>query len=77
MKVTEEHISLCPIHQLGFSFCPGCGLGRSIHYLMHGQWSLSWKMHPLGFFAFFVIISRICTLTKKTFLQTKFKTNHG
>jgi hypothetical protein len=61
------HISFCPLAAMGLDFCPGCGLGRSIHSLMHGHFKTSLEMHPLGFFAFGVIILRIYTLTRKRF----------
>lgn len=28
--------------------CPGCGLTRSIAHLAHGDFALSWRLHPLG-----------------------------
>ncbi|MEO5910036.1 MAG: DUF2752 domain-containing protein [Pelobium sp.] len=66
MDVGSPHSSLCPLAWLGFKFCPGCGLGHSLYYLMHFQFLNSWHAHPIGIFAFFVIIYRICTLTLKT-----------
>lgn len=62
--VEGAHISLCPLAQLGFDWCPGCGLGRSMSLLAHGKIQASWSMHPLAMFAFIVIISRIWTLIK-------------
>ena len=61
------NFSLCPLAALGWDACPGCGLGRSIHFLMHGQFKTSFSLHPLGFFALAVIIYRIYTLTLKTY----------
>jgi len=69
MDVAKPHHSFCPLDRIGFDFCPGCGIGRSLHYFMHGDFNKSWQMHPLGFFAFFVIIFRICGLTRKTFIK--------
>ncbi|MCC5939572.1 MAG: DUF2752 domain-containing protein [Lunatimonas sp.] len=60
----EAHLSICPIHNLGFSWCPGCGLGRSMKYLMVGDWQRSWEMHPLGGFAFLVIGIRLVEIIK-------------
>lgn len=65
LNPAQEHHSLCIINRLGFDFCPGCGLGRSIHYLMHGEFGKSFQIHPLGFFGFFVIIYRIYSLIIK------------
>jgi len=64
MNPSETHFSLCPIKNLGFSFCPGCGLGHSISYLFHGQIQESFHHHPLGIFALGVILMRILKLIK-------------
>ncbi len=60
----STHLSLCPLHHLGITWCPGCGLGRSIGLLMAGKWKASWEMHPLGVFALVVILIRIVELFK-------------
>ena len=64
-----EHVSLCPLYQLGVDFCPGCGLGRSISYVLHGEIVPSLKTHPLGIFAVIVLSLRIIKLSK-LYLQT-------
>jgi hypothetical protein len=69
MNPSESHFSLCPIKNLGFSFCPGCGLGHSISYLFHGQIYESLHHHPLGVFALGVILWRIFQLIKKSDFQ--------
>lgn len=51
--------SLCVLNQLGVTECPGCGLGTSIHLLLHGQWSASWAAHPLGFPAVVILVIQI------------------
>lgn len=56
---------LCPLKWLGISWCPGCGLGHAIHYLLHGNWRASWRSHPLGFFAFGVLIFRSLQLGRQ------------
>lgn len=61
----HTHITLCPLANAGFAFCPGCGLGRSIAYLFHGDWKLSWHAHPLGIFAVLTLTYRIITLLLK------------
>ncbi|WP_162417387.1 DUF2752 domain-containing protein [Cyclobacterium roseum] len=53
-----QHHGLCPLANLGLSWCPGCGLGRSLHYFMHGAIHTSWSWHPLGGFALLVILWR-------------------
>ncbi len=57
----ETRFSFCPFHALGI-YCPGCGLGRSISYLLHGKISASIHAHWLGMFALVIIIYRIFQL---------------
>lgn len=59
-----SHLSLCPLDQLGFDWCPGCGLGRSMNLLARGEIQASWSMHPLAMLAYVVIFSRIWQLIK-------------
>lgn len=65
------HYSLCPLHNLGFSWCPGCGLGRSITLLFHGEFSKSWSMHPLGIPAVLIIVFRIINIYRRKFNYLK------
>ncbi|MDZ7846652.1 MAG: DUF2752 domain-containing protein [Owenweeksia sp.] len=64
MPVTEEHFTLCPLGAIGLESCPGCGIGHSIHYLLHFEWAHSWQEHYLGGFALIVILYRIFQLVK-------------
>jgi len=57
-------VSLCPLKFLGFHYCPGCGLGRSIALLFRGRFAESFAMHPLGFFAISMIGYRIVQLAR-------------
>ncbi len=59
---TDSHYSFCIIKNLGIDFCPGCGLGRSIHYIMHFQIIKSLDTHPLGLFGLIILLNRIFTL---------------
>ena len=59
---TDSHYSFCIFKNLGIDFCPGCGLGRSIHYIMHFQIMKSLDTHPLGLFALIILLNRIFTL---------------
>jgi hypothetical protein len=59
-----SHFTLCPFSNLGFDFCPGCGLGHSISYLFHGDFYKSFDAHPLGMFAVVVLSFRILQLLK-------------
>ena len=63
----NEHYNFCVFKRLGFSRCPGCGLGRSISYLLHGDLPNSFKSHPLGILATFVLVARIIGLVKNQY----------
>jgi hypothetical protein len=67
----SSHFTVCPLKYIGIDFCPGCGLGKSIHYLLHLQIEQSFNAHPLGVFAFAVLIQRIYYLTRDSFLNIK------
>lgn len=66
---TINHFTLCPLRYLGFSWCPGCGLGRSISYLLHGDLQLSLDSHWFGIPALCILISRIVQLLNKFVLN--------
>jgi len=57
-----DNFSLCVLHNVGFEYCPGCGLGSSIHEGLHLNFRESLSLHPLGIFAVFVITIRIVKL---------------
>lgn len=69
---SESHFSFCLFNRLGFTWCPGCGIGHSISYLLHGDVIKSFQTHMLGTFALLVIVYRILQLIKN-----KFKTNQN
>ncbi|WP_443937205.1 DUF2752 domain-containing protein [Pedobacter sp. MW01-1-1] len=61
----EHHFTLCPLASLGFeAWCPGCGLGRSISCIFHGEFSQSFRQHWFGFPALTILFYRIYTLLK-------------
>jgi hypothetical protein len=60
----ENHFTMCPLDRLGFTWCPGCGLGRAMNLMMHGEFLASFSMHPLAVFAIAVILLRIFRLIK-------------
>ena len=62
---TQSHFSFCVLNQLGISWCPGCGIGNSISYLLHGDIIKSFQSHILGTFALVVIVYRIIQLIIK------------
>ena len=59
-----SHFTVCPLYHLGFTGCWGCGLGRSVSLLFHGQVVRSLEAHPLGIFAVIILSFRIFHLTK-------------
>lgn len=59
-----SHFTICPLSNLGFEFCPGCGLGNSISYLFRGDFASSFHSHPLGIFGMIIIAIRIISIIK-------------
>ena len=49
----------CMFRNLTGLGCPGCGLTRSFISLAHGQWSLAWSFHPLGWVFFGIALAQI------------------
>ncbi len=58
----EVHFTICPLSNLGFEHCPGCGLGNSIALIFKGQFSQSFSTHILGIPALLIILHRIFTI---------------
>jgi hypothetical protein len=69
---SNNHFTLCPFNNLGFEFCPGCGLGKSIHFLFHLEIVKSFNAHPMGVFAFIILIHRIYILSSKVLRKPVF-----
>lgn len=59
MQTGETGASLCLFSRIGISWCPGCGLGHSIHYALHAQFEASLNHHILGIPAILVILNRV------------------
>ena len=62
MQPERPYVSFCPLKWIGVPFCPGCGLGRSVSYLLHGNFSASWQLHKLGLPALLILGHRSITL---------------
>jgi hypothetical protein len=60
----QEHMSLCLFNNLGFRYCPGCGLGRSVSYFLHGDVVMSFSAHPAGIPAVIILLFRIYKSSK-------------
>jgi hypothetical protein len=69
------HLTLCPLKLMGINWCPGCGLGHSIAFLLHGDVRNSFHAHWLGIPALVVICHRIYVLFRQQVLQQKLKFN--
>ena len=65
MQADTSSPSLCIFKWLNIDHCPGCGLGHSIHYALHGQFAVSFKYHPMGIAAVLIILNRIKQLSFK------------
>jgi Protein of unknown function (DUF2752) len=50
---------------MGITWCPGCGLGHSIAFLLHGDIRNSFHAHWLGIPALVIILYRIYDLVKQ------------
>jgi len=73
----ESHFTICPLKLAGFSYCPGCGLGRSMILLLNGHIKESFTMHPLAFFALGVLIFRIAIVFRNYFQRRKYLSNES
>ena len=65
MKTDTSAQSLCLFKWLNTTYCPGCGLGHSIHAALHLQLMASLKLHPMGIAAVLIILNRIKQLILK------------
>ena len=75
----QSHFSLCIFKLAGITWCPGCGMGHSISWLLHGNFQASFKAHWLGLPALGVIFYRIYYLSllqMSTFRKLNLK-DHG
>jgi hypothetical protein len=61
-----HHYTLCPLDNLGFDYCPGCGLGRSIGFLFRLDIRSSFMEHPLGIPALCLLVYRMIRIFHKS-----------
>jgi len=66
-----QHFTFCPLANLGLDWCPGCGLGRSITQLFHGNLEESFHQHWLGLPALLIICFRIVKLGRNEWKKKK------
>lgn len=62
MDPLSQAQTLCPIERLGFSYCPGEGLGRSVSHAFRGDLKASFYSHPAGIAAILIITGRIISI---------------
>jgi hypothetical protein len=75
----ESRFTLCLFKLAGISWCPGCGIGHAISWLLHGNLQASIKAHWLGLPALAIIFYRIYCLSllqMSTFRKLNLK-DHG
>jgi hypothetical protein len=63
----RHHNTLCPFDNLGFHYCPGCGLGRSVGFFFRLDLESSFFSHPLGIPAVLLLLYR----SIKIFIKSK------
>lgn len=68
---STQHYSFCVFKNLGFNYCPGCGLGHSISYFLHGDLVRSWQVHPLGVVATIILVTRTLSLLRMSFVRSE------
>ena len=73
----QNHFNLCPFNAVGIDFCPGCGIGKSISLIFHGDFHSSIIKHPLGIFAIIVLAARIIQLIKDKYKSNKSEVLNG
>ncbi|WP_106600030.1 DUF2752 domain-containing protein [Chitinophaga ginsengisoli] len=60
----DSKATFCLLKRMGIPWCPGCGLGHSISFFLHGEWRASLKSHPLGPFAILILLYRTFQLAR-------------
>jgi hypothetical protein len=74
---SQAHFTICPFKNLGFKYCPGCGLGHSISYLFHGNIKASLQTHILGIPAIIILSARTVSIIKKSISNLPLKINQN
>lgn len=68
---TPKHLNFCLFSLVGIENCPGCGLGKSISMIFHGDIAGSFDAHSLGIPAIILILKRIYKLIRNKIYLTK------
>jgi hypothetical protein len=61
--------TLCPLKLMGITWCPGCGMGHAIAWLLHGDIKNSVHAHWLGIPALLIILRRIYVLARMAYRE--------
>ena len=75
-STSGTHVSICPFALAGLDFCPGCGLGRSIALLLHGELVRSFEAHWLGLPATVILVGRSLNLAVRNWKQQDTTDHH-
>jgi hypothetical protein len=67
----ESQYPLCPFKLMGITWCPGCGIGHAISWLLHGNINRSWQANWLGVPALIIILYRIYVLGRAMLVPKK------
>lgn len=62
---TEQHFTLCLFKNIGWDFCPGCGIGRAMAYLYRADLSSSLMSHPFAIPVVLILGHRVFQLIRK------------
>lgn len=65
--------SFCVSKLAGLGECPGCGLGRSISHLFHGELRESWENHKLGAPVLLMLLWRIGKLARDQYYTFRYE----
>jgi hypothetical protein len=63
-------VPLCVSRYMGRP-CPSCGTIRSLWHLLHGRFSESWALNPIGYVALAVLARRAIVLTRPSRLVVR------
>jgi len=66
---TTSGPGLCLLENMGFSYCPGDGLGHSISFIFRGEFDNALEANMLGPFAFIILSGRIFYLISQNYLN--------
>lgn len=56
----ESTTSFCILKNIGFSWCPGCGIGHAIHHALHFEFQKSLEAHFMGIPGAIIIFYQSC-----------------